>query len=95
MRWMAVAGNKRTIDEHDMENGKEQNSPVAIVEHDDNRRRQVEAQTTSTGRKEEDKLLGPLLVILANDVNTIFMSSSSVDSTVLYMRKKRQFRTVV
>lgn len=58
--------------------------PVAVVEDDDVRSRQVDTQTTRTRRKQEDELLAIRLVILVDREDTIVVSCSTINPAIFY-----------
>ena len=63
--------------------GKSVPSPVAVIKDDDVSGRQVDAQTTSAGGKEENKFVASLLVVFVNGQDTVLVGSTPVNSTVL------------
>lgn len=67
-------------------------SPVRVVENDDIGRDQVDTKTSSTSREQEDEFFGSRLVVSVDLFHTIFVSSSSVESTV-FCEKRDQTLT--
>lgn len=58
--------------------------PVTVVEHDNVCSRQVDTETASTRREQEDELLAVRLVVLVDGNNTVLMSRATVDTAILY-----------
>jgi hypothetical protein len=57
-------------------------SPVRVVENDNIGRDQVDTETSSTSSEQEDEFFGSRLIVSVDLFHTIFVSSSSVESTV-------------
>lgn len=57
--------------------------PVAIEEDDNVRRSQIDAETASARRQEEDELAGAFLVVFVDRGNPVLVLGATVDSAVL------------
>jgi len=65
--------------------------PVAVVKDDDVGRGQIDAQTSSTCRQQEDELLAVWFAILVNGGDAILVRGTSIDAAVLYEIPFSQF----
>lgn len=64
--------------------------PVAVVQHDDIGRRQIDTETTSASRQKKDELLAPWPVVIVDGGNTIFMGGATIDAAVFFEKRKEK-----
>ena len=57
--------------------------PVTVIQNDNVGGCEVDTQTTSASREQEDELLAVWLVVLVDSDNTVFVGSPTIDTTVL------------
>lgn len=69
--------------------------PITVVQDNNIGRDQVDTQTTSSCRQQEDKLVTVGFVVLVNTLDTVLMRSVSVDTAVLYKYLKKNNGTLV
>jgi len=65
--------------------------PIAVVKNDDVGRGQIDAQTSSTCRQQEDELLAIRFAILVNSGDAILVGGTSIDTAILYEVPFSQF----
>lgn len=58
--------------------------PVAVIKDDNISTRQVDTQPAGASGKQEDKFVAPLLVVIINGLNTVFVCGATVDPTILW-----------
>ena len=57
--------------------------PIAIIKDHNIGSREIYTKTTGTSGEEENKLFAIRFVVLINSYNSIFVSSTTIDTTVL------------
>ncbi len=57
--------------------------PVTVVQNNHIGTRQVDTESTSAGRQQEDELLAVRLVVLVDGDDTVLMSGAAIDAAVL------------
>ena len=62
--------------------------PITVVQNDDIGRSKIDAQTTSTGRQQEDEFLTTRFIVLVNGSNAILVSGTPINSTIFYGEKE-------
>ena len=64
--------------------------PIAIIKDHNVGSRKINTEATSTSGEEEDELFAVRFVVLINSYNSILVSSTTIDTTVLYSFISRQ-----
>ena len=64
--------------------------PIAIIKDHNVGSRKINTEATSTSGEEEDELFAVRFVVLINSYNSILVSSTTIDTTVLYSFVSRQ-----
>ena len=62
--------------------------PIAVKEHDNVGRDQVDPETSCSGRQQEDELVAPGLVVFVDGLGSSVVIGSSIDTAVLCCRRK-------
>ena len=57
--------------------------PVAVVQNDDVRGREIDTKTTRTSREQKNELVAVGLVVLVDGYYPVIMGGATVDTTVL------------